>query len=225
MYLGGKARLGPKIVKAIVEDSGCEPASTDVVDLCCGGLGVTVAFARQGFRSIVAVDAHEPLINMWLAVQAGWHPPTQVSEQTYATLRAARNPFDPMTAFAGFACSWGGKYFGGYARDPKSGRNYALNGHRTVLKAARWLKNVKFLCTRIEDFSPVRGAIHYVDPPYSNTTGYSKALSRDVWDVVRNWGESTYVSEYKGPNPPIWQAPAPKGIARKGAIEMLFRVD
>ncbi len=105
--------------------------------------------------------------------------------------------------FVGFGCSFGGKFFGGYARGCKN-RNYAQAAKNGILRKVRSLdaSAVKFSCTDYRKLNPTNLFI-YCDPPYEGTTGYSNSgfSSTEFWSVMRTWSKSNTVviSEYQAP--------------------------
>ncbi len=107
-YMGGKSRIAKQI--AAVIDEHRQPGQL-VWDAFCGGLSMSVALSKKG--PVLASDACAPLIALYKAVQEGWDPPTEVSRQTYMAAKLLPDS-DPMKAFCGFGCSFGGKWFGGY---------------------------------------------------------------------------------------------------------------
>lgn len=151
-----------------------------------------------------ASDANGALVAMWQAVQAGWIPPENVSEAEYAEAMAGK--YDPaLTAFIGFGCSFGGKWFAGYARGG-NGRNYDTIAKNSLLKMAPHLRDVTFYHA---DFftsePPAAECLIYCDPPYDNTTGYGATGAFDTaafWARCR-WldaqGHTVIVSEYQAP--------------------------
>ena len=175
-----------------------------------------------------ASDIQPDLICMWRAAVAGWVPPTVLTEQEWRDLRAADDPTNPLTAFAKYACSWGAKPWGGYARGPT---NAAAPGSRGVVRKTKILRdsNVRVSRASIEALAVDGGDLVYLDPPYADTTGYGTPVF-DVWEVARRLraqGAWVYVSEYKGPDDAtcLWEAPAHRGqVTKLGAVERLFRV-
>ena len=109
-YLGGKYRLAKWIVGHLHRlDVG-----RGFLDLFTGS-GAIVANLRPD-RVRVACDANRAMITTLQHVQAGWLPgPIDATE--YARLRVVNDPKDPLTAVAGFGCSFGGDWFSGYVRD------------------------------------------------------------------------------------------------------------
>ena len=240
-YLGGKARLGGQIVRAILQDLGRERLGV-VADLCAGAGGVTHRLADVSER-VIAVEAHPGLVALHRAVQDGWVPPEHVSEEEYRALREVNDQTDPRTAFAEFGCSFGGKSWGGYARTVSgntSARNYALNAQRAVARETR--PNVEHVCA---DALAWDGAVEvaYCDPPYEGTTGYAAvaavaavaAAEQGAWwrklQALADRGVACYLSEYAEAPPEgvaarlVWSAPTKEGLRPQHArTERLWRV-
>ena len=149
-------------------------------------------------------DRHPALIAMYRAVRAGWDPPSVLTEEQW---RAARDlpDSDPLKAFAGFGCSFGGKYFEGYARS--GARNYAGAARRALLRDLPALRGCTLACVDFFDVPPTGGLLLYLDPPYAGTTDYGAAFdSARLWTRAREWareGSSVFVSEYACPDPSI----------------------
>lgn len=234
-YLGGKARLGGRIVQAILDDLGVKQIGV-AVDLCSGAGGVTHRLADVSDR-VVAVEAHPGLVALHKAVQGGWVPPERVTEEEYQALRSARNLADPLTAFAEFGCSFGGKSWGGYARNEAgntTARNYALNARRAVLKETR--PNIDHVNADALAFE-TDAEVAYCDPPYEGTTGYDAvaASAAGAWwhrlAALAGEGRACYLSEYAEIPPAgiearlVWSAPTKEGLRKAGArTERLWRV-
>lgn len=193
-YLGGKSRIA-KQVCAVLEPLRNGRAYREPF--------VGAGWVLQRMNGVrYASDACESLIRMYLALQAGWVPPDTLSEEEYQRLSKARDPTDPMTAFAGFGCSFGGKYFGGMARSGM--RNYASNARNGLLKFAPRVQNVKFVCTDYILLSLPGNELIYCDPPYEGTTSYAGGGTFDsmsFWETMREWSveNSVVISEYKAP--------------------------
>lgn len=197
-YLGGKhflsKTLGGMITKALNGRVYWEPFV---------GAGNVVAKV-ESLNTRFASDVHEPLIAMWLELQKGWIPPQVVSESEYKAAKEGVYP-DYLTAFIGFACSFGGKYFGGYARS-KDQYNYTKGSSNSLLKKLETCKNVKFFSADYRSVTPVEESFIYCDPPYIKTTGY-KGVPRfsheEFWETVRGWsreyGCEVWVSEENAP--------------------------
>jgi DNA adenine methylase len=193
-YLGGKTRIAKQIAAEV--DRVRRPGQL-VWDAFCGGLSVSRALLKNG--PVLSTDACAPLIALYRAVQNGWQPPTEVSEETWRAARALPDS-DPMKAFCGFGCSFGGRYFQGFARG--AGRNWADECRRGLLR------DVPGLCFGRLDFLQQTphsfDGVLYLDPPYEGTKTYAGLPafnSQVLWDRAREWAEfcPVFVSEYQGP--------------------------
>lgn len=182
------------------------------LNLLSGGGAVLEAMLRAGLDGsrVVASDYCRPLIAMYRALQSGWDPPESLSFEEWTVLRdRARGGEweDPLIAFAGFGCSFGGKWFGGYARDPKSDRNYAGNMRNTLLKFAAATSSVRFHWRNYDAIRVPPRTLIYCDPPYAGTTGYGGVSAFDhsaFWSWCRRMskdnGCTVLVSEYSAPS-------------------------
>lgn len=200
-YLGGKARIGKKIAEQILRvvppEHRCE-----YLEPFLGGANAFEHIAPH-FEKTYAGDVHEDLILMWQAVARGWEPPGVVTEEEYQKLRTA-DP-SPLRAAVGFGASFGGKWFGGYARNADA-KNYmqtcvnVLRRQRGLFRGAE-LAHVSYL-----EWPVVPGVVVYCDPPYAGTTGYKGTQGFDhdqFWARMREWaasGSYVFVSEYSAPS-------------------------
>lgn len=197
-YLGGKFRIAKALAQEIARVANGRP----VWEPFCGGLNVTVALGASG----VVSDADPALIAMYRAVLfEGWEPPATLTEEQYAAARALPDS-DPLKAFAGYLCSFGAKWFAGYARNNQS-RDYAREARNVLLRDLGALRgrDIDLCCI---DFmaiepQPTDGHIIYCDPPYRGTTGYRHAFDCDAFARrVLEWSRYTevLVSEYAFPH-------------------------
>lgn len=233
-YLGGKSRLAKEIA-SVVAPKGLwwEPF--------CGGLSVSVQLAKYG-PGIVS-DVNPALIALYQAVRDGWTPPTSVSREEYEAAKKLPDS-DPRKAFCGFGCSFGGKWFGGYA-DPSLGR--MVRGRRTKREAARAtacsivrdvarLQHGSLRCLDFLTVDPRPGAYEtiYCDPPYAGATGYGTRFSHALfWERCQQWaacGVRVFVSEYSCAVPArvAWQKRhevcVQGGLRNDARLERLFLV-
>lgn len=119
----------------------------------------------QGFSRKILNDRHKYLIAMLQSVQNGYELPERITPEEYRYIRDHKDDDPALAGFVGFGCSFGGKWFGGYARNA-SGTNYALQSKRSLLKDMATLQDARFVC---EDYRRVcipPGAVIYADPPY-----------------------------------------------------------
>lgn len=238
MYLGGKTRVARHIAEQIAQRRG---ARQTYVEPFLGSAAVASRVAPTFDRALLS-DASPDLMLMWQALQDGWAPPTSLSEPEWRTLRDAAP--SALRGFAGFPCSFGGKWFGGYARDPKGGRNFAASAARSVTSRAATIAHADL---RLGDYRAIADAIDptdtviYADPPYSGTTAYGAVAPFDTaefWDTARGWADSgvlVLVSEYAAPDDwrPVWSRETPVTLAKanhlpdgrlRTAVESLYVV-
>lgn len=240
MYQGAKSHLARRICDAISrrEVQNCTQYSrnnrggTCLVSLFCGSCAVETRLAPL-YDRVICADAHPYLIAMWQAVQAGRDLPDTVTEAEYQHIRANRDEDPALTGFVGFACSFGGKFFGGYARDHRCGRNYAAVGKSAVLRDIQTLRGAEFVCGDYRSIDIPEGAVVYCDPPYDGTTGYTTGRfdSAAFWDYMRQISQThrVYISEQTAPDDfeAIWEAPLRRSLdmqtdRRKIAMERLY---
>jgi len=227
-YQGGKARAAKHIAAAIKATGVAGP----FWEPFCGGLSMSVALA-EAFGAGLHSDANAALIALYAAHAAGWRPPAVVTEAEYAAARRLPDS-DPLKAFCAVGCSFGGKWFGGYARDA-TGMDYCGAAGRALARDVPKLADVpfvaSFLATAVE---PATFGFLYCDPPYAGTTGYAGAGAFDsaaFWRKAEAWSGvcPVFVSEYAAP--PGWRAIWERaqttclgaiGKTKAAAVERLF---
>ena len=212
-YFGGKSKICKDIAKIINANLS---AGQLYVEPFCGGLSVTQHIRPDAIRQ--AGDFKEDLILMYQAYQKGWRPPSFVSEERYKELKTQTEQ-TPEKAFAGFACSFSAKYFGGYSRAVKC-PNFAAVGSRGLAKKFLGLEGVSFFHADFLE-SNYKNAVIYCDPPYANTTGYKTGAfdSAAFWQKARELSRNNLllISEYKAPSDfiEVWQKETQTSIRGK----------
>lgn len=203
-YMGGKSKLGSSIAEVINHHISTKNINT-YLEPFVGALWV-LQNVRAPNRT--ASDANYPLITLYKAIQEGWEPPDEVSEETYnwykeqAKYNYENVKDDPMLAFVGIGVSFYGKWFGGFARD-KKGSNYAKRAKNSLLKKMKNCMDVKFYHGTFDQFNPKESVV-YCDPPYSGTTSYDAIGYFDhekFWLTMIHWANNNVVlvSEYSIP--------------------------
>jgi DNA adenine methylase len=223
-YFGGKARLAKELASVINSFK-----ARSYHEPFCGmySVGSLVTAPRR-----TASDVHPDLIMLFNAVQEGWIGPEFVTEEEYARLKVSEP--SAMRGYVGFGSSYGGKFFGGYARDPKSDRNYTAECRAGWLKLLPYIEDVRFTCQSYKDYDGDAELI-YCDPPYVGTTGFTagKFDGDEFWRWVRDKSRyaTVLVSEYTAPKwaTEIWQKKVKTDMnARDGGklsrVEKLFCV-
>lgn len=219
-YLGGKSRIGKQIAEVI---SQFNPQWYDEPFCGCYSVGKHIQCKKR-----TAGNINLDLIMLLGAIRDGWVPP-DTTEKDYIELRSSIS--SPWRGFAGFGCSFYGKFFGGFARDAE-GNNYADISRRSLLKLAPKIQGVEF---RWEKYQYHGADVVYCDPPYKGTTNYSCGnFDHDqFWDWVRATSLSAVVlvSEYEAPEDftAIWEKPVTTSMRGKDGnfkrTEKLFRLD
>lgn len=201
-YVGGKQKSGGAqiaqainaIIKALGLRSYCEPF--------CGGLSVTQRIVAPERK---ASDACAALICLYQRLQGGWVPPLSLSKEEWLELKAANDPSNPLTAFAGFGLSLFGSWFGHYA--PLSTRNHkripsAVAAAESLQRKLSKCKDVRFSCTDYRG-QPLADIV-YCDPPYDGRLQYPAVGAFDsgsFWEWARAQSRTTLlaVSEQQAP--------------------------
>lgn len=157
-------------------------------------------------------DKHKYLICLLKGVQDGYELPEYISEDDYRHIRLNKDEDPVLTGFVGFGCSFGGKWFGGYARNA-NGCNYAMQSKRSLLKDMATLINAKFTNEDYQKVDIPKDSVIYADPPYDNTTGYGneKFDSQAFWEYARELSKYhlMFISEQNAPDDfvAIWEKP------------------
>lgn len=193
-YQGGKSRIAGLIAEQF------EKGET-FVSLFCGTCSIE-SKAAPFFEKVICNDNHKYLIAMLNAVKHGYQLPDNISEDDYKYIKAHKDDDPALSGFVGFGCSFGGKWFDGYARN-KSGTNYAAQSKRSLLKDMMTLSSAKFVCRDYRDIEIPCGSIVYADPPYDGTKGYGsdKFNTLEFWEYMRKISKynKVYISEQNAP--------------------------
>lgn len=212
--MGGKSKIAKHLCAAI------NPVrrGRTAWDAFCGGLSMSAELAKAG--PVISSDANPALISLYQYVAAGWDPPENVSEEEYKAAKALPDS-DPRKAFIGFGCSFGGKWFAGYARckNPNDARStgkrtYAGAARNSIRDDAALLRPAGWTVAHLNvlEFGPLddvvatdpRDIICYFDPPYAGTEAYGAVAPFDhvaFWARALEWAKYTdvFVSEYDCP--------------------------
>lgn len=195
-YMGGKSKIAKSLSDYLIS----RLDGRFFVEPFCGGLNVTSKM--PGPR--IANDLNPYLFTLYKSIREGWIPPDHLSEEEYQTLKKDKDASNPLTAFAGYGCSFAGKWFGGYAR--RSGTSFASTAKKSLLKKMAACEEAVFSCVSYSSLTVDSRCLVYCDPPYANTTGYGAVTGFNnslFWDWCR-WqaskGVTVLVSEYKAPD-------------------------
>lgn len=195
-YVGGKFRIA-KYLSPIVLST----RPKIVIEPFCGALNMTSRLLKDDPDLIVyAYDVHKDLIDMWKAVQDGWEPPVAMTREEYNALRSSEP--SPLRTFAGYGCSFAGKWFGGYAEH--GSRDYVREARNSVMRRKPYLNRVKLSHASYETLPPPPlNSVIYCDPPYAGTLkpGARGEFDHDTfWRWAQSQTVPCYVSEYSAPD-------------------------
>lgn len=224
-YMGSKARFAKHILPIVLE--GRTEAQT-YVEPFAGGMNMIDKV--EGKR--IANDIHTELIEMWKALVCdNWKPP-HYTKQQYQQIRTDKKSYElHIIGWVGFACSYSGKYFGGYAGDyPESRRlkngklpNYQAEAINSTAKQVPKLKGVEFTNKNYWELDIPDNSVIYCDPPYQNTTKYHHSFNHSFfWDWCREkskQGHKVYISEYSAPEDfvCVWQKETNSQLSANGS--------
>ena len=195
-YMGSKNRIAKHLLPVMLEARGCMVW----VEPFVGGANMIDKVGGERIGN----DSHKHLIALFNALQNGWVPPTKVSKEFYYDVKSNQNKYsDELIGFVGFLCSFGGKWWGGYAAN-KKGDNYADRGSRVLTKQAKNFNGIVFRCGSYLEMDIPPNSLIYCDPPYEGTTKYKDGFNHtDFWQWCRGKakeGHTVFVSEYSAPD-------------------------
>ena len=196
-YMGGKSRISKQIAEIL---NSAIDKDTPFVSLFCGSCAIE---SKVQTDVKILNDKHPYLIAMWKALQNGWTPPDVMTKEEYYRVKSNMDENPALTGFVGFGCSFGGKWWGGYAKD-KRGDDYCGQAKRGLLKDLSGVVNATFTCLDYKDVEIPDGAVVYCDPPYANTTGYTFGQfdTNEFWKYMRQLSKrcDVYISEESAPD-------------------------
>lgn len=232
-YVGSKKRIAKDILPIILKDRKVNQA---YIEPFVGGANIIDKV--DGKR--IGLDENYFLIEMFKALQKGWVPPDNITEDEYKDIKQRKDiKYSPeLVGFVGIGCSYSGKWFGGYARGNQnngSPRNYCLESKKNLLNQKDSLISVEFIWSSFTQSHPLfpANSIIYCDPPYEGTTKYKDGIDHKVfWQWIRNLSQThtVFVSEYNAPSDfeCVWSKEVfntlDKNTGAKKGIEKLFKL-
>lgn len=247
-YMGGKKRIAMKFIAPLIIDVAKRGELPRIEDRFCGAMSVSHALWRLGRPPALAIDAFLPLVSMLRAVRDGWDPPPRPTREEHAAMGdlwrrkhpshgdlAQRDPTDPMVAFLGFFCSFGGNFFHGWAsEDLRCKAEWAIYPSATsakdLVEMRPMLREVPIECGDCFARMPRSPSLLYFDPPYRGTEDFPHLPHFDSDAFFAIAGEESdrhaiLVSEFEAPRG--WRCIAEncdkkRGLMAAGKVERVF---
>jgi len=225
-YQGGKKMLGKHIsgvMKKIVDSADVD----GYLEPFCGGLGVLVRMTDT--FNCTASDYHPDLIAMWKGVQDGTLiPPNKLTEKDYLKIKKYESP-SAIKGFVGFGCSFGGKFFSGYAQKyaGKKKEDFLKEATNSINSKRPLIKDVDFHTCSYDEWDP-KNMLIYCDPPYAktkfpikyrrDTKKYDEFDNDNFWRVMRKWSKNNkvFISETHAPEDfiSIWEKQSHRSMSQ-----------
>lgn len=201
-YMGSKARHAKDIIPFLMEG---HDQNKPYVEPFVGGGNI---FSKVPAKIKWGNDTAEYAVALLEAVSKGYTPPEILSKQTYYKIKESPASYPKeLVGFSAYCCSYGGKFWGGYARNKASEGDWSTcpgQQVRNLEKQKSGLVGAKFTSMNYLDMDIEEGSTVYCDPPYANTTGYKGGFDHKVfWDWCDSLVEKNcrvFVSEYVAPN-------------------------
>ncbi len=230
-YMGSKNRLSKNILPIMLEYRVSETQYW--VEPFVGGGNMIDKV--KGNR--IGSDINKYTIEALIAIRDKWHllPRNKYdfTEEMYNDIK--KNDNARFKGYYGYTLSYGGKWLGGWRRDKENKRDYVKEAYLNAVKQSKNIQGVKLYCLDYKDLEIPKNSIIYCDPPYKNTTKYSK--NSFDYNIFYNWldrkkeeGHIVFFSEYDAPKKYkcVFQkeltSSLTKNTGAKKGIEKLFLV-
>ena len=178
------------------------------------------------------------IAEMWKALIGGWIP-DYITKEQYSNIKMNKDEFHPcLVGWVGVACSYSGKWFGGFAGKVKTKgglRDYQAEAFTNIEKQLPKLKGLTVECAGYDEIAIPENSIIYCDPPYAGTTKYSDNFDHtSFWSWCRakaTQGNAVFISEYNAPEDftCVWQQEVKSSLSANGksgssktSVEKLF---
>ena len=208
-FMGGKFRQSKQIAKIIGERHGkgfhyCEPFA--------GGMwSATRVIKELNPTQVLLSDINRPLVLLWQGLIDGSITlPTYCTQETHAKYKETQDPDDPLTAWYGIACSFGGMWYGTFARRERGDTIYDCTPDiKSTMKKIAILRQAHNLELNCQDYwdqtKDLQDWVIYLDPPYDNSMkvhGFSGSFDYPLfYDRARFLGQynDVYITCFDAP--------------------------
>lgn len=232
VYQGSKNRLAKYIIpilNKLIKENNCEI----FIDACCGGANIIantkypiICNKKYGF------DNNKYLIALFDKIKFNDLDYIHIDENEYKKVKQdfllGNNTYeDWYYGYVGFLFSYGGLFWGVYARgtDAKGNpRNMGRERYNNLINQKEALKDTIFTIQNIFDINLDKlnkNMLIYIDPPYKDTKQYNKQKfdTEKFWNLVREMSKRciVVVSEYEAPNDfiTIWEKEIVQNINKR----------
>lgn len=226
-YMGSKNRHSAEILPIVLKD---RKDGQWYVEPFVGGANLIDKVTGKRIGS----DADINTISALLSIRDKlWSLPKDITEFSDDDYKNAKQDimYDNR-GYIGYALSYGGKWFGGWRRDSKGERDYVSEAFRNAEKQNPHLQGISLIHSCYTELIIPENSLIYCDPPYENTTKYSKSFNHSkFWEWCRLKvleGHQVYVSEYAAPEDfvCVWEKSVASSLTRntgaKIGVERLF---
>jgi intein/homing endonuclease len=187
-YLGNKTRLAKELAPILTKHLN---GQNYYIEPFAGAFGM---ISNIDYPKRIAYDKDLFIISLMKAVRDGWNPPEELSEEEYKSLKNSSfagvyggDEITRLVAFAGYGCSFGGKWFAGFARGGMSGgkeRNHVAESSRNLVKMRPKLQGITIGVSDYRNAVQFNGSSVYCLP--EGQLIYQNGTYKPIEDVVEN---------------------------------------
>lgn len=232
-YMGSKNRIAKHILPIMLKD---RKEGQYWVEPFVGGANMIDKVT--GNR--IGGEFNQYIARMWDSLSCGWTP-RNIDKEEYSLIKTNKDQYnEDFVGWVGIACSYSGKWFGGFAGKVKTKqgiRDYQKEAFINLEKQRPNILCVEFKHASYDELNIPANSIIYCDPPYEGTTGYKGKFNHaDFWQWCREKskeGHTVFISEYSAPDDfeCIWRQEVKsslsangKGGGSKKSVEKLFTI-
>lgn len=211
IYMGSKNRIA-KQIKPIIE-SAINGDTASYIEPFVGGGNMIDKIETAPWVRKIGYDADKYAIAVLQGLRDGKVPPMEVSRDLYMDVKNNREKYDDFTiGYVGYQVSFGGKFFGGYAKRDDNKSRGDIYSYKHCMKQAPLLEGIEFAVSDFRRIEVPRNSVVYCDPPYRGVTEYKHLEEfpyEEFYDWCREIGKhsTVFVSEYWMPDDfkQVWQ--------------------
>ena len=198
-YMGSKRRIAKEILPIILKD---RQLNQWYVEPFVGGGNLIENVSGH----CIGADNNKYIIALLKYVQNNdLNNIEYIDEEKYMHIKYNKDLYDDyIVGFAGFGLGFGARFFRGFARDKKKGRDFFRETLNNLKKQQEKIKHINFIHSDYKDLNIPDNSIIYCDPPYKGTERYWKQKFNYEefyeWCIKKhNEGHKVFISEYEMP--------------------------